>query len=96
MRINGSADEARLGRAVSLRSSGVVARLLWAGILAALLGSPQHRRWVGCHDSGFSLNDVTLGYDRHPAVHHLTGSFATGSLTAVLFRPPLDRTTRRP
>ena len=32
----------------------------------------------------FSLNDVTLGYDRHPAVHHLTGSFATGSLTAVV------------
>ena len=32
----------------------------------------------------FSLRDVTLGYDRHPAVHHLTGSFATGSLTAVV------------
>lgn len=34
--------------------------------------------------AAFSLNDVTLGYDRHPAVHHLTGSFATGSLTAVV------------
>jgi len=32
----------------------------------------------------FSLNDVTLGYDRHPAVHHLTGSFLAGSLTAVV------------
>ena len=32
----------------------------------------------------FSLHDVTLGYDRHPAVHHLTGSFAAGSLTAVV------------
>jgi zinc/manganese transport system ATP-binding protein len=32
----------------------------------------------------FSLNDVTLGYDRHPAVHHLTGSFVAGSLTAVV------------
>ncbi len=32
----------------------------------------------------FSLQDVTLGYDRHPAVHHLTGSFASGSLTAVV------------
>ena len=32
----------------------------------------------------FSLNDVTLGYDRHPAVHHLTGSFATGSLMATV------------
>ena len=34
--------------------------------------------------AAFSLHDVTLGYDRHPAVHHLTGSFATGSLTAVV------------
>ena len=34
--------------------------------------------------AAFSLNDVTLGYDRHPAAHHLTGSFATGSLTAVV------------
>jgi len=32
----------------------------------------------------FSLNDVTFGYDRHPAVHHLTGSFVAGSLTAVV------------
>ena len=32
----------------------------------------------------FSLNDVTLGYDRHPAVHHLTGKFSAGSLTAVV------------
>lgn len=30
------------------------------------------------------LDDVTLGYDRHPAVHHLTGAFAPGSLTAVV------------
>ena len=32
----------------------------------------------------FSLHDLTLGYDRHPAVHHLTGSFTTGSMTAVV------------
>jgi zinc/manganese transport system ATP-binding protein len=30
------------------------------------------------------LIDVTLGYDRHPAVHHLSGSFEYGSLTAVI------------
>lgn len=30
------------------------------------------------------LDDVTLGYDRHPAVHHLGGCFAPGSLTAVV------------
>lgn len=29
------------------------------------------------------LNNVTLGYRRHPAVHHLTGTFSPGSLTAV-------------
>tara|TARA_B100000676_G_C18087535_1_gene856365 strand:+ start:786 stop:1529 length:744 start_codon:yes stop_codon:yes gene_type:complete len=32
----------------------------------------------------FSLDEVTLGYDRRPAVHHLSGSFAAGSLTAVV------------
>lgn len=30
------------------------------------------------------LDDVTLGYERHPAVHHLTGTFTRGSLTAVV------------
>ncbi|WP_413207157.1 metal ABC transporter ATP-binding protein [Rhodospirillum sp. A1_3_36] len=29
------------------------------------------------------LEDVTLVYDRHPAVHHASGSFAPGSLTAI-------------
>ncbi|MCS6758504.1 MAG: metal ABC transporter ATP-binding protein [Candidatus Devosia euplotis] len=28
--------------------------------------------------------DLTLGYDGHPATHHLDGSFAGGSLTAVM------------
>ena len=31
-----------------------------------------------------ALEDVTLSYERHPAVHHLTGAFASGSLTAVV------------
>lgn len=30
------------------------------------------------------LHDVTLGYDGHPAVHHLDGTFSSGSLTAVV------------
>lgn len=30
------------------------------------------------------LHDVTLGYERHPAIHHLSGEFKTGSLTAVV------------
>ena len=45
MRINGSADEARLGRAVLAHPSAVVWLLDFSGqgILAALLGSPRHR-----------------------------------------------------
>jgi zinc/manganese transport system ATP-binding protein len=34
--------------------------------------------------AAFRLKDVTLGYDGHPAVHHIDGSFAGGSLTAVV------------
>ena len=30
------------------------------------------------------FRDVTLGYDRHPAVHHLNGEVAAGSLLAVI------------
>jgi zinc/manganese transport system ATP-binding protein len=30
------------------------------------------------------FRDVTLGYDRHPAVHHLSGDVASGTLLAVV------------
>ena len=30
------------------------------------------------------FRDVTLGYDRHPAVHHLNGDVAAGALLAVI------------
>lgn len=30
------------------------------------------------------LQDLTLAYQRHPAIHHLNGQFATGSLTAIV------------
>jgi zinc/manganese transport system ATP-binding protein len=30
------------------------------------------------------FHDVTLGYDRHPAVHHLSGEVAAGALLAVV------------
>lgn len=30
------------------------------------------------------FNNLTLGYNRHPAVHHLSGELACGSLTAVV------------
>lgn len=31
-----------------------------------------------------NFTDLTLGYDRHPAVHHLNGTVAKGSLLAVV------------
>jgi zinc/manganese transport system ATP-binding protein len=34
--------------------------------------------------AALTLDNVTLGYDRHPAVHHLSATFETGSLTAVV------------
>jgi zinc/manganese transport system ATP-binding protein len=30
------------------------------------------------------FRDLTLGYDRHPAVHHLNGAIPSGSLTAIV------------
>jgi zinc/manganese transport system ATP-binding protein len=34
-------------------------------------------------DVAVSFRDVTLGYDRHPAVHHLNGQIESGALLAV-------------
>lgn len=31
-----------------------------------------------------AFRDLTLGYDRHPAVHHLSGTVAAGSLLAIV------------
>ncbi|MDO8288679.1 MAG: zinc ABC transporter ATP-binding protein AztA [Parvibaculum sp.] len=31
-----------------------------------------------------TITDLTIAYDRHPAVHHLSGTFAAGSLTAIV------------
>jgi zinc/manganese transport system ATP-binding protein len=31
-----------------------------------------------------TLRNLSAGYDRHPAIHHISGSFAPGSLTAVI------------
>ena len=31
-----------------------------------------------------TLTDLTLGYERHPAVHHLSGIFQPGSMTSVV------------
>lgn len=36
------------------------------------------------NDIAMRFEDLTLGYDRHPAVHHLDGSLHRGSLTAIV------------
>ena len=33
--------------------------------------------------NAISFSDLTLGYDRHPAVHHLSGAVETGELLAI-------------
>lgn len=35
-------------------------------------------------DIALAFDDLTLGYDRHPAVHHLTGEIASGALVAIV------------
>ena len=35
-------------------------------------------------DAAIRFHDLTLGYDRHPALHHLDGVVRRGSLTAVV------------
>jgi zinc/manganese transport system ATP-binding protein len=38
---------------------------------------------VRLHAPRVAIHNVTLGYDRHPAVHHLDGEIAPGALLAV-------------
>lgn len=42
---------------------------------------------------GIGLTDVTLTHDRHPAVHHVSGRFAAGSLTAIVGPNGAGKTT---
>jgi zinc/manganese transport system ATP-binding protein len=42
-------------------------------VMAVLVATPQ-----------LQFRDLTLGYDRHPAVHHLSGEVLPGSLLAVV------------
>lgn len=39
------------------------------------------------------LHNLTLGYERHPAVHHLSGTFAEGRMTAVVGPNGAGKTT---
>src|SRR5206468_4752394 len=55
-------------------------------------GARGQRRPVGRRPGGdevsmaaqIKFHNVTLGYDRHPAVHHLNGEVAFGALVAVI------------
>ena len=43
--------------------------------------------------STIALRDLTLTYDRHPAVHHVSGTFAAGSHTAIVGPNGAGKTT---
>lgn len=45
------------------------------------------------HPAGLSLSDITLTHGRRPAVHHVSGRFAPGSLTAVVGPNGAGKTT---
>lgn len=43
--------------------------------------------------TAITLTDVTLTHDRHPAVHHVSGTFAPGTLTAIVGPNGAGKTT---
>ncbi|WP_303981016.1 metal ABC transporter ATP-binding protein [Dongia mobilis] len=43
-----------------------------------------HHQALTAAPAAILLENVTIAYQRHPAVHHLTGAFARGSLTALV------------
>ncbi len=57
---------------------------------AALFRAPPHESHlptapqIGQPAEVLRLADVTITYDRHPVVHHVTGTFTQGSLTALV------------
>ena len=58
-----------------LAAAVAVSAVLWAVVLACDEVSMTAQ---------IKFSDVTLGYDRHPAVHHLDGEVAAGALLAVV------------
>jgi len=48
-----------------------------------MIASPKHLP-AGLPDAAIRFDNLTLGYDRHPAVHHLHGTIAGGSLLAIV------------
>lgn len=46
--------------------------------------APSSPTTTAASAAAIEFHDLTLGYEGHPAVHHLDGAFAKGSLTAVV------------
>ena len=44
--------------------------------------APDNTRLAGA--AAIELHNLTVSYRRHPALHHVSGHFARGSLTAVI------------
>src|SRR5437016_6989052 len=67
----------------------------------ACRGAAGQRRLMGRRPDGdevsmaaqLQFRDVTLGYDRHPAVHHLDGEVAAAALLAVVGPNGAGKTT---
>ena len=57
------------------------------GLLGSIMVDPKplgSNDASGAKPSPITLNNVTIAYAGHPAIHHVSGEFAPGSLTAVL------------
>ena len=52
--------------------------------MGTVLKIPERAAPAAKQLAALKLENVTVAYDRHPAVHHLSGEFATGSLTALV------------
>jgi zinc/manganese transport system ATP-binding protein len=67
-------DPAHDGRRAVWRGRGDQRWLVGRGVAGDEVSMAAH----------LQFRDVTLGYDRHPAVHHLSGEVAAGALLAVV------------
>jgi zinc/manganese transport system ATP-binding protein len=64
---------------------GVVGRSIEAALSRAARDDTRApASQVGAPAEVLRLADVTIAYDRHPVVHHISGTFEQGSLTALV------------
>jgi zinc/manganese transport system ATP-binding protein len=82
--ITHEAQGTRRGKEFSSRHGGVFAACSgmlggWRSVADGVVGNPM-KPAIGA----VALEDLTVAYDRVPAIHHLTGIFAPGSLTAIV------------